>query len=94
MSDTLLIQRHETVAMLILNRPQQRNALNTELRDAIASTLATVAADDSVSVAVITGNGPVFCAGFDLKEFDKTPMQEIFASESSVRYHEALRTFP
>jgi len=94
MSDTLLIERHESVAILTLNRPQQRNALSTELRDAISSTLAAAAADDSISVAVITGNGPVFCAGFDLKEFDKTPMQEIFAGESSVRYHQALRTFP
>ena len=94
MSDTLLLERHENVALLTLNRPQQRNALNTELRDAITATFATLAADNSVSVVVLTGNGPVFCAGFDLKEFDKTPMQEIFAGESSRRYHDALRTFP
>ncbi|MGD9933694.1 MAG: enoyl-CoA hydratase/isomerase family protein [Dehalococcoidia bacterium] len=94
MSETLLLERHGSVAVLTLNRPQQRNALNTELRDAISAAFDSLASDGSVSVAVVTGNGPVFCAGFDLKEFDKTPMQEVFAGESSRRYHEALRTFP
>lgn len=94
MSDCLVVERYANVALLVLNRPGQRNALNTELRDAISSTLAMLSSDDSVSVVVITGNGPVFCAGFDLKEFSDTPMQQVFAGESSRRYHEALRTFP
>ena len=92
-SDLLHVARHENIAILTLNRPDRRNALNTELRDAIREALTEVEKDDSASVALITGNGPVFCAGFDLKEFEGGKMQEIFSGESSTRYHEKLRTF-
>lgn len=92
-SEVLLVSRHDNVVLLTLNRPDRRNALNTGLRDAIRDALEEAERDDSAAVALITGNGPVFCAGFDLKEFEGGRMQEIFAGESSTRYHEKLRTF-
>jgi enoyl-CoA hydratase len=92
-SDLLHVARHDNIAILTLNRPDRRNALNTELRDAIREALTGIEEDDATSVATITGNGSVFCAGFDLKEFEGGRMQEIFAGESSVKYHEKLRMF-
>lgn len=92
-SELLQVTRDDAIVTLTLNRPDRRNALNTELRDAIREALADIEDDDSASVAIITGNGPVFCAGFDLKEFEGGKMQEIFSGESSTRYHEKLRTF-
>jgi enoyl-CoA hydratase/carnithine racemase len=92
-SDLLLGSRHENIALLTLNRPEQRNALNTELRDAVREALAEVERDDSLAVAVITGNGRVFCAGYDLKEIQELGMETVFGGESSQLYSDKLRTF-
>lgn len=92
-SGVLVVVRDGVVATLTLMRPEQRNALNTELRDAITATLAELENDSSVSVVMVTGQGGTFCAGFDLKEFQQSSMAEVLGSESASAYHEALRTF-
>lgn len=87
----------ERIALVTLRRPAQRNALSTALRDAISDALDALAADESVSVVVLTGEGPVFCAGFDLKEFDKAASDAEFERAlwaSSDRYHRTLLRFP
>jgi enoyl-CoA hydratase/carnithine racemase len=64
----LLVDRHDRTAILTLNRPQARNAMNPELAQAIAATLEELDADDDIWVIVLTGNGDrAFCAGKDLK---------------------------
>jgi len=69
------------VATLTLNRPQARNALSVGLMGALQDALETVNEDRSVRAVVLTGAGPGFCAGHDLKEIRANP------SEAS---HEAL----
>jgi len=91
--ELLTLERDERVATLTLNRPAKRNALNAMLREEVRSALATVEADDSISVAIITGAGASFCAGFDTSEFETTPPAAVFAAEATVRYHEQLQTF-
>jgi enoyl-CoA hydratase len=54
------------VALITLNRPEARNALNPELMCRLSDIWGEVQADDGVRVAVITGTGTVFCAGADL----------------------------
>lgn len=56
------------VALVTLNRPERRNALNGELIRALRETMASVDADGEVSAIVLTGADPAFCAGVDLKE--------------------------
>jgi enoyl-CoA hydratase/carnithine racemase len=56
------------VSVLTLNRPQARNALTEAMLHALSSTFAAIAGDSSVRAIVLTANGPVFCAGHDLKE--------------------------
>jgi enoyl-CoA hydratase/carnithine racemase len=56
------------IALLTLNRPQQRNSLSEALLAALTSSLADVAADTQVRVVVIAANGPAFSAGHDMKE--------------------------
>jgi enoyl-CoA hydratase/carnithine racemase len=58
------------IAILTLNRPEARNSLSEALLAAMASTLTAIAADPSVRAVVLTGNGPVFSAGHDLKELN------------------------
>ena len=59
----------EGVAMVTLNRPQRRNALNMELRAALAETFRGLSADNAVRAIVISGEGASFCAGADLNEY-------------------------
>jgi enoyl-CoA hydratase len=66
--DVLLIDTHDRVRTLTLNRPQARNALTTELRNRFFAALRDAEVDDDVDVVILTGADPVFCAGLDLKE--------------------------
>jgi enoyl-CoA hydratase/carnithine racemase len=57
------------IALLTLNRPEARNAINGVLAGAIADAVERVEADPDIWVAILTGAGPgAFCAGIDLKE--------------------------
>ena len=67
-TDVLLVDRAEGVAVVTLNRPEARNALNVELLRALPATMAALDADDDVAVVILTGADPAFCAGLDLKE--------------------------
>lgn len=66
MSDVLLWEKAEGVATLTLNRPEQRNALNRELGEALVETIMAAGSDDSVRCIVLTGAGGAFCSGDDL----------------------------
>ncbi|MBX9699207.1 MAG: enoyl-CoA hydratase/isomerase family protein, partial [Acetobacteraceae bacterium] len=56
------------VALVTLNRPEARNAVNGALAQALEAIVDRIEADTEIRVAVLTGNGPAFCAGADLKE--------------------------
>jgi 2-(1,2-epoxy-1,2-dihydrophenyl)acetyl-CoA isomerase len=58
--------KHESIAVLAMNRPDRLNALNNELAMAVSDALERIAEDASVNVVVITGVGRAFCAGGDL----------------------------
>ena len=55
------------VAVLTINRPEARNAVNGEVASGIEDAIDRIEADDETWVAVLTGAGPVFSAGADLK---------------------------
>ncbi len=59
--------RRDGVAVLTLNRPEARNAVNGELAQAVEASLDALEADASVNAVVLTGAGSTFCAGADLK---------------------------
>jgi len=62
--------RHDVaggVATITLDSPETRNALSVRLITDLYARLAEASADDAVRVVVLTGTGPVFCAGADLK---------------------------
>ena len=61
----------EGVLTLTLNRPEQRNALDTDLRDALAGALDRAARDPEVCAVIVTGAGGTFCAGGDLGSFEE-----------------------
>jgi enoyl-CoA hydratase len=68
--ETLLVERRERVAIITINRPDKRNALNIKTREEGAALLEELRADDSVGVVVFTGAGDkAFIAGADIGEF-------------------------
>lgn len=68
MSLTLLERPHEHVALVKLNRPEARNALNDLLRAELAEQFQALSADPQTRCIIVTGNERVFAAGADLKE--------------------------
>jgi len=66
---TLLTENRDAVRILTMNRPDKRNALNTELTRALLEALRAADADQAVGAVVLTGAGAGFCAGADLAEF-------------------------
>jgi enoyl-CoA hydratase/carnithine racemase len=59
-------------AYLSLNRPDARNALNPALRRALSEGLEEADSNGEIGCIVLTGEGPAFCAGVDLKSLTET----------------------
>lgn len=57
------------VAVITINRPDKRNAINGAVADGMEAALARLEEDDRLRVGVITGAGKDFCAGMDLKAY-------------------------
>ena len=64
----ILVDVADRVAVVTLNRPESRNALNPAFDAALPEAIAACDARDDVDVIVLTGADPAFCAGVDLKE--------------------------
>ena len=69
----LLREDRDGVAHLVLNRPGARNALSVELLEALAAAIENIREDRAARVVVLSGSGPDFCAGHDLKEMRAHP---------------------
>lgn len=65
----VLTERRDRVLLVTLNRPDQRNAVNAALAAGVAAALDELDADPALTLGVVTGAGPGFCAGMDLKAF-------------------------
>lgn len=63
----VLLERVGGIAVITLNRPRARNAVNAELSTALGRALEEIDADPGLHAGVLTGAGPAFCAGADLK---------------------------
>ncbi|GGT32972.1 crotonase/enoyl-CoA hydratase family protein [Nonomuraea spiralis] len=69
MSDEVLVEESGNVAIITINRPKARNAINGAVARGIAEALDTFDARAEISAYVLTGAGGTFCAGMDLKGF-------------------------
>ena len=67
--ETISVDHDGPVATLTLCRPDKKNALSIALRDEVSDALDELAVRQETSVVILTGEGDVFCAGFDLGEF-------------------------
>jgi 2-(1,2-epoxy-1,2-dihydrophenyl)acetyl-CoA isomerase len=87
------------VAVVTLNRPDRRNALTVELKDALVAALDQVASDAGVRAVVLAAEGPAFCVGQDLAEHAEALRRDPATAFATVERHynpivRALATMP
>lgn len=68
MSDALQVEPRGRILWLTLNRPEKRNALNSDLCRVLVDTIGRADRDPQVGAIVLAANGPAYCAGMDLDE--------------------------
>jgi enoyl-CoA hydratase/carnithine racemase len=90
----LLTEDRDRVRLLTFNRPDRANAFNEELYHAAADALRAAAADDDVSVVVLTGAGKAFCAGTDLNEMAETVDGTSTSRDGFPTFVDTLQEFP
>ncbi|HXR59015.1 MAG TPA: enoyl-CoA hydratase/isomerase family protein [Burkholderiales bacterium] len=78
----LLVEDRGAVRLLTMNRPEKRNALNTELTRMLLDSLREADREEGIACVVLTGAGKGFCAGADLSEFkDLVPEKQHLVDE-------------
>lgn len=87
----LLVEHHDAVAVVTMNRPRAKNALDAELLSALGEALPRLGSDPAVRAIVLTGAGGAFCAGADLKN-GLAGLQEAGGLDAILdRYHALIR---
>lgn len=64
----VLVERDDHILTVTLNRPEKRNAINSEMMCRLSDAWSLLDDDDELRVAILTGTGTHFCAGMDLAE--------------------------
>src|SRR5262245_50422569 len=95
MNDTVLYSVADAVATITLNRPASRNALDTAMCEALVKASSAAADDERVRVVLVRGNGPIFCAGADLKERKSMTEDQVRARRiKAFAAYDALEQLP
>lgn len=81
----LQLERNGSTAVLTINRPAQRNALDCSLREAFAGAIPQVRDDPGIRALVIAGAGGHFCAGGDVKGMSESSSSEADVFEGRER---------
>ncbi|MDT8323884.1 MAG: enoyl-CoA hydratase-related protein [Bacteroidota bacterium] len=95
MADPVTVHRNDSIATLAIARPEKRNALNAEVVTALQDKFDVLEADPAVRVIILTGEGPVFCAGADLAYLQKISANNVLEnagdSEALMRLMYSIR---
>ncbi|MDE2618522.1 MAG: enoyl-CoA hydratase/isomerase family protein [Sphingomonadales bacterium] len=83
----ILVETHEAVTLITLNRPQALNALNSAVLEELIEAFAAFEADPTQRCAVLTGSGEkAFAAGADIKEMADKPAADFYAGDFFSRW--------
>jgi enoyl-CoA hydratase len=90
--ETLIVEQHDAVTLLRLNRPQALNALNsTVLREMVAAARA-YDADSGQRCMVVTGSEKAFAAGADIKEMESEGFAHMYGTNFFAGWEDFTRT--
>ena len=93
MNDEILLELHDKVALIRLNRPQVLNALNDALMDQLGAALDKIEADETIGCVVITGSEKAFAAGADISAMATYSYMDAYKGDFITRNWERLKTF-
>jgi enoyl-CoA hydratase len=84
----ILVEREEPIAVVLLNRPKQLNALSTELMDELAGALKELDADEAIRAIVVGGSERAFAAGADIDELSRATPIDLYYQRRMDRWDE------
>jgi cyclohex-1-ene-1-carboxyl-CoA hydratase len=87
----ILVETHGRVSVIALNRPQQMNALDDALMDALGAALLACDADADIGAIIITGNDKAFAAGADIAAMADWSYMDVYQGDFITRNWEAIR---
>ncbi len=91
--ENILVEKRDGVAVITLNRPNVKNALNTALMRELLSALDAFLGDESVRALVVTGGPRFFSAGADIKEMSDKTLVEAYLADMG-RFWDAVGNYP
>jgi enoyl-CoA hydratase len=91
----VLVDRHDAIALLTLNRPEKLNALSAEMFAALTEVLRELTIERELRALIMTGAGRAFCAGTDIDELNESnPDRGQFLSERGQQLCNQVESFP
>ncbi|MEX5502210.1 enoyl-CoA hydratase [Pseudomonas putida] len=79
--ETILLEIHERVGLITLNRPKALNAINSQVIDEVNQALDLLESDPQIGCMVITGSHKAFAAGADIKEMNEFTYPQVFLDD-------------
>ncbi len=90
--NNIIVETHEAVGLIRLNRPDALNALCQELTEEMGEALDTFEADEKVGAVVITGSNKAFAAGADIKEMKSKDYMDVYKADFITATWERVTT--
>ncbi|PZQ62814.1 MAG: enoyl-CoA hydratase [Sphingomonas taxi] len=90
--ETILVEPHDAVTVVRLNRPQALNALNTQVLGELIAAFAAYDADPGQRCLVLTGSDKAFAAGADIKEMQAKGFSQMFGENFFAGWEQVTRT--
>ncbi len=88
----ILVETHDKVGLIRLNRPKALNALNSELIGELSAALDHFEADANIGCTVLTGSDKAFAAGADIKEMQPKSYMDAFFGDFAANWDRVART--
>jgi enoyl-CoA hydratase len=88
----IIVETHDRVGLIRLNRPKQLNALNDALVDELGHALDAFEADEGIGAIVITGNEKAFAAGADIAAMANFSYMDAYKGNYITRNWERVKT--
>lgn len=89
--ETLIVEIEDHVALIKLDRPDAKNALNASMIGELCDALASLDANEKARCIVLTGSDKVFAAGADIAELAEKTFADVFCADQSARLARAFR---